>query len=95
MTAEQLLSTEVRYVDADGQEVVTALRKVDPARLARALPVRRTLSRAGQRHYSGLFWSATTRGRHQVRAPVGLVGFGGDVCDTLGSEGARNVLQQG
>lgn len=62
VTAEQLLSTEVRYVDADGQEVVTALRKVDPARLARALPVRRTLSRAGQRHYSGLFWSATTRG---------------------------------
>jgi len=60
--AAQLLSTQVRYVDAAGQEVETTLGDVDAARLTRALPVRRVGSRAGQKHYSGLFWSSTTRG---------------------------------
>ena len=37
-------------------------RDVDLVRVGRALPVRRIRSRAGQRHYPGLFWSATTGG---------------------------------
>lgn len=55
-------STEVRYVDAAGVEVSTTVGAVDVDRLARALPVRRFGSHRGQRHRSGLFWSATTRG---------------------------------
>lgn len=56
------MSAEVHYVEASGRHVETTLGEVDPASLARALPVRHPRSRAGQRHYSGLFWSATTRG---------------------------------
>lgn len=60
--AAQLLSTQVRYVDAEGREIETTLGHADVGRLSHALPVRRVGSRAGQKHYSGLFWSATTRG---------------------------------
>lgn len=60
--AAQLLSTQVRYVDAEGREIETTLGHADVARLSHALPVRRVGSRASQKHYSGLFWSATTRG---------------------------------
>ena len=62
MTTNTLLDTELRYVADDGTEVTTSVRHVDQARVARGLPVRKIRSRAGQRHYSGLFWSATTQG---------------------------------
>lgn len=58
----KVLSTEVHYVSASGQHVETTLGEVDGSRLSRALPVRRPRSHAGARHYSGLFWSATTQG---------------------------------
>ncbi len=52
------LDTEVRY--ADGESVTTSLRQLDLKRASTALPVRRLKSHVRQRHYSGLFWSATT-----------------------------------
>lgn len=55
------LDAEVRYVTAEGEPVVTSLREVAPDRVVWGAPVRRVQSRAGQRHYSGLFWSATNR----------------------------------
>jgi hypothetical protein len=60
MGAANPLDTEVRYVDADGESVTTSLRQLDLKRASTALPVRRLKSHVRQRHYSGLFWSATT-----------------------------------
>ncbi|AXH97068.1 TnsA-like heteromeric transposase endonuclease subunit [Ornithinimicrobium avium] len=60
MGATNPLDTEVRYVDADGESVTTSLRQLDLKRASTALPVRRLKSHVRQRHYSGLFWSATT-----------------------------------
>ena len=62
MAADAVLSTEVRYVDAEGSPVATTVGALDAARVSRALPVRKVGSHSGQRHYSGLFWSATTGG---------------------------------
>jgi hypothetical protein len=56
------LDVEVRYVDVHAQPVVTSLRQLDAGRVVRGRPVRKIPSPAGQRHYSGLFWSATTGG---------------------------------
>ncbi len=53
---------EAHYVSADGGAVSTTLGAVDSLRLVHGLPVRDIPSHAGQRHYPGLFWSATTRG---------------------------------
>ena len=55
-----LLGVEVRYVRADADSVVTSLGSVDVESVVRGLPVRRVRSHAGQRHYSGLYWSSTT-----------------------------------
>ncbi len=55
------LATEAWYVASDGAVVVTTVAAVDGDRLVEGLPVREFGSHAGQRHYSGLFWSATTR----------------------------------
>jgi hypothetical protein len=57
-----LRDTEVRYVRADMEPVTTSIRLVDVESVLRGRPVRRVRSYAGQRHYSGLFWSATTGG---------------------------------
>lgn len=62
MSLTGLLGVEVRYVLGDGGQVVTAVGDVDLHRVVRGLPVRRAAAHAGQRHYSGLFWSATTGG---------------------------------
>ena len=62
MAAGGAIDVEVRYVDADGEPVVTSLRELDARRVVRGRPVRKILSRVGQRHYPGLFWSATTGG---------------------------------
>ncbi len=62
MSLAGLLDVEVRYVLSEGGSVVTALRDVDLDRVVRGLPVRRIVAHAGQRHYLGLFWSATTGG---------------------------------
>lgn len=62
MAAQSLLDTELRYLAEDRTSVTTSVRSVDMDRLSHALPVRTPRSYAGQRHYSGLFWSATTRG---------------------------------
>lgn len=60
--AKDPMDTEVRYVDVDGEVVTTSLRQLDLQRASTALPVRQRRSHARQRHYSGRFWSATTRG---------------------------------
>lgn len=57
--ARALLDTEVRYVTADGEPVVTTVVRADLTRVVWGRPVRRVRSGRGQRHYSGLFWSAT------------------------------------
>ena len=58
----QPLDIEAHYVSADRGAVSTTLGAVDSLRLVHGLPVRDIPSHAGQRHYPGLFWSATTRG---------------------------------
>jgi hypothetical protein len=55
----QARSVEASYLDADGEGVTTTFDRVDPGRIVRGLPVRDVQSRAGQRNYSGLFWSST------------------------------------
>ena len=62
MAQSTLLDTELRYVAADSSEVATTVRDAPIRTLSTARPVRRVGSYAGQRHYSGLFWSATTGG---------------------------------
>lgn len=62
MARSTLLDTELRYVADDRREVTTSVRDAVAAALSTAQPVRRVGSYAGQRHYSGLFWSATTGG---------------------------------
>lgn len=59
MAQSTLLDTELRYVAADSSEVATTVRDAAMTTLSTARPVRRVGSYAGQRHYSGLFWSAT------------------------------------
>lgn len=54
------LKADLRYVTADGEEISTTLGAVDEGRLSTALPMRKFYAHARQRHYSGLFWSATT-----------------------------------
>lgn len=54
-------SAEATYIAADGEAVSATLERIDPARVVRGRPVRDVRSRAGQRNYSGLFWSATTQ----------------------------------
>lgn len=51
-----------RYRDATGTEVQCSLEDCDPLRVAGGLPVRVPPSYRGQRHYPGLFWSATNDG---------------------------------
>ena len=58
-------ATQVSYVSADNDPVATNLGKVDPVRVVRGLPVRIPVSRAGQRNYSGWYWSSTIE-RHLV-----------------------------
>lgn len=62
MARSTLLDTELRYVADDGREVTTSVRDAVATSLSTARPVRRVGSYAGQRHYSGMFWSATTGG---------------------------------
>lgn len=62
MGATNPLDTEVRHVGAAGEAVTTSLRQLDLSGSPPALSVRRLKSHARQRHYSGLFWSATTSG---------------------------------
>lgn len=54
------LDVEAHYVSADDGLVSTTVGAVDGLRLVHGLPVRAITSHAGQRHYPGLFWSATT-----------------------------------
>jgi hypothetical protein len=53
---------EVRYVPDDGAEHRVPLAQAWAVPLEQGLPVRRFKSRKGQRHLSGLWWSATTGG---------------------------------
>jgi hypothetical protein len=52
---------DATYIAADGEAIAMAFGRIDPARVVRGQPVRDVRSRAGQRNYSGLFWSATTQ----------------------------------
>jgi hypothetical protein len=52
---------EAAYIAADGDAISMTFERIDPARVVRGQPVRDVRSRAGQRNYSGLFWSATTQ----------------------------------
>ena len=53
---------EVSYVPDDGAVHRMPLARAWEMPLERSLPVRRFTSRKGQRHLSGLWWSATTDG---------------------------------
>ena len=53
---------EVSYVPDDGAEHRVPLAQAWAVPLEQGLPVRRFTSRKGQRHLSGLWWSATTGG---------------------------------
>jgi hypothetical protein len=53
---------EVSYVSGDGAEHRVPLAQAWAAPLKQGRPVRRFTSRKGQRHLSGLWWSATTGG---------------------------------
>src|SRR5699024_2929594 len=48
------------YLTEEGSSVTTTVGAVDKTRLSKGLPVRSPRSYARQRHYPGLFWSATT-----------------------------------
>lgn len=52
---------EATYIAADGEAVSATFDRIDPVGPVRGQPVRDVRSRAGQRNYSGLFWSATTQ----------------------------------
>jgi hypothetical protein len=53
---------EVGYVSGDGAEHRVPLAEALAVRFEQGLPVRRFASQRGQRHLSGLWWSATTGG---------------------------------
>jgi hypothetical protein len=53
---------EVSYVAGDGAEHRVPLEQAWAVPLEQFIPVRRFRSRKGQRHLSGLWWSATTGG---------------------------------
>lgn len=62
MDAQLLLRTKLEYLSEEGTLVETTVGAVDQHRLSRALPIREPRTYRNQRHYSGLFWSSTTRG---------------------------------
>jgi hypothetical protein len=53
---------EVSYVAGDGAEHRVPVAQAWAVPLEQGIPVRRFTSRKGQRHLSGLWWSATTGG---------------------------------
>jgi hypothetical protein len=59
----QLTDTACYYASGDGDEQSTTIGEVRLDAVVAGLPVRPIRSFAGQRHYPGLFWSATT-GKH-------------------------------
>lgn len=61
MASAQSATAEVSYISGDGEAVTVGFDRVDPARVVQGLPVRIPVSRAGQRNYSGLYWSSTTQ----------------------------------
>ncbi len=54
--------TEVAYVSAADEPVLTSLCDVDLTEVVRGRPVRTPVSHAGQRNYSGRYWSSTVQG---------------------------------
>ncbi|TGD36783.1 TnsA-like heteromeric transposase endonuclease subunit [Brevibacterium aurantiacum] len=62
MATKTLFDTELMYLTEEGTSVATTVGAVDMTQLSRGLPVRSPRSYARQRHYPGLFWSATTGG---------------------------------
>ena len=61
-STKSLLETELIYLTEEGSSVTTTVGAVNETRLSKGLPVRSPISYARQRHYPGLFWSATTGG---------------------------------
>lgn len=61
MTSARGAATEVSYIADDGEPVTVDFDRVDAGRVVRGRPVRIPVSRAGQRNYSGLYWSSTTQ----------------------------------
>lgn len=57
-----LTAFEFGYVGGDGVEQRAPLEEVGPVAFEAAVPARRFRPRKGQRHLSGLWWSATTGG---------------------------------
>lgn len=53
-------SVTLRYVNGEGDEVVTSLAEADAGRVAHGRPVRGFGSHAGMKHYPGWWWSSTT-----------------------------------
>jgi hypothetical protein len=65
VTSAKGAATEVSYIADDGEPVTVHFDRVDAGRVVRGRPVRIPVSRAGQRNYSGLYWSSTTH-KHLV-----------------------------
>ncbi|WP_373235071.1 TnsA-like heteromeric transposase endonuclease subunit [Mycobacterium marinum] len=61
MTSAKGAATEVSYIADDGEPVTVDFDRVDAERVVRGRPVLTPVSRAGQRNYSGLYWSSTTQ----------------------------------
>ena len=61
MTSGKGAAIEVSYIADDGEPVTVDFGRVDAGRVVRGRPVRIPVSRAGQRNYSGLYWSSTTQ----------------------------------
>lgn len=62
MDTQLLLRTKLEYLSEEGALVETTVGAADQHRLSRARPIREPRTYRNQRHYSGLFWSSTTRG---------------------------------
>ncbi len=61
MTSAAGAATKVSCIADDGEPVTVDFGRVDAGRVVRSRPVRIPVSRAGQRNYSGLYWSSTTQ----------------------------------
>jgi hypothetical protein len=61
VTSAKSAATEVSYIADGGEPVTVDFDRVDAGRVVRGRPVRIPVSRAGQRNYSGLYWSSTTQ----------------------------------
>ncbi|WP_459548544.1 TnsA-like heteromeric transposase endonuclease subunit [Nocardia sp. X0981] len=66
------LKVGLSYATEELGRVDTDVRSADAELLVRGLPVRRVHTAAGKRHYTGAFWSSTTRTQHYYESRLEL-----------------------